>query len=170
MVLPYPMIQRKIYGIGSELNEYYELNLVIIGNCSFSFASDLYRLIQDKVESVSILEPYFDQENEKIVFGGSITTDLTNKECFVIHAVSDTGLVHHSVMEYISEMFPNCRIRNICMIDKLHNRKFEYHTDYSVLEVKDQDIFFVGYGISLNKEYKDLKGIYQITEVHAQQE
>ncbi|MGI9554805.1 MAG: hypothetical protein ACR2M6_02420 [Vampirovibrionia bacterium] len=161
LILPKPMIQRKICGIGAELNEESDINLIIVGRSSFIFASEIYSKIQNRVDTISILEPYYTDEG-KIEFVGGITTDLTNKKCFVIHAVCDTGFVHSQLVELLKSEFTSCRIKNICMINKLKNRQFEYHTDYSVLEVKDQDIFFVGYGIALDEEHRDLLGIYKV--------
>lgn len=155
------MIQKKIHGIGSELSTFSDIDIIIVGKTSLLFALELYKIICNQVSSVSIIEPYL-LNDESICFQGDITSDLHNKTVFVIHSVCDTGLIHNSVCNYISSLYKNVNIKNICMINKLSNRQFDYHTDYSVLEVH-QDIFFVGYGIGIDNEYRELDGIYQLT-------
>ena len=160
MIIPKVFLEKKISGIGSELESIAKIDLVIVGKCSFRFASAIYKEICPNVSSISLIEPYLTKEGT-IGFLGGLCEDLNLGVCLLVHAVCDTGFVHHETQKRIASEFPRAIIKTICMVNKLPNRQFDYDTDFSIINL-DRDAFVVGYGIGIDNEYRDLDHIYEL--------
>lgn len=159
MLLPKPYIKRAVSGIGSSVSPFEPINIVIVGTSSFLFASLIYKELCNQIYSISILEPYYDQDKNIVLLAGNVTSDLNLYQTIVVHSICDTGRVLYETHKKITSDFPNSRIRNICMVNKLHNRIFDTHTDFSIIDVQE-DVFVVGLGIGTNNEYRDLDSLY----------
>ena len=160
MILPKPMIKRKIAHIGNSLSQFYAMNMIVIGQSSFKFASELYSTMPNNVESVSILEPYLENDGS-IFFSGGFCADLNNKVNLLVHSACDTGYMYSETHKKITSEFPDAIIKNVCMVNKTFGRALDFHTDYSVIDI-ESDIFVVGYGIGIENEYRELESLFEL--------
>lgn len=153
-------IKSAIIKAASEYSKMYENEqLTIIADLTntFVFAADLIRELQIDTTIRFITKDYYENNRQKP--SAEDEESLKDKNILIITGLLQSGLTLKKIYDNVNEEKPK-NIKVLSLIEKKSKNKVENFEISSLFKV--EDIFIVGYGITYNKSYGGLKGIYSL--------
>jgi|GEM_PF-3923683 len=153
-------IKSAIIKAASEYSKMYENEqLTIIADLTntFVFAADLIRELQIDTTIRFITKDYYENNHQKPNAEGE--ESLKDKNILIITGLLQSGLTSKKIYDNVNDEKPK-NIKVLALIEKNSKNKIENFEVSSLFKV--EDIFIVGYGITYNKSYGGLKGIYSL--------
>jgi hypoxanthine phosphoribosyltransferase len=153
--------------LGREITESYSGDEPLVCICvlkgAFLFFADIIRRIGREIEIDFVrLASYGSatSRSEDIVFSKDLEISIEGKDVLVIEDIVDTG---HS-MDFLLHVLRrrNPKSLKICaLIDKHERREKAVTVDYAGFKLNDG--FIVGYGLDYDERYRELGGIFELS-------
>ncbi len=161
------MIQMRIKELAEQISSEYKSSVpVFIGvlNGSFLFMSDLIRYLKINCEiDFFKLSSYGDKKistgNVKLL--KKLNCEVNDRDIIIVEDIVDTGLS----IKYIEELFAEKRpksIKVVSLLVKPKSIKYDVKIDYIGFKIPDK--FVIGYGLDFEQKYRNLRGIYVLSE------
>lgn len=87
---------------------------------------------------------------------------VTDRHVLVVEDIVDSGYTIDYIRRYFQSKDP-IDVRIACLMDKPMSRKVEAYADHIAFTLEN-DAFIVGYGLDCGQLYRNLNGIYEVTE------
>ncbi len=153
--------------LAEEINRAYAgRDLMVVGvlNGSYIFMADLTRRLEIPI-SVDFMRAssYGDGTTScgEVTITRDLELDATRRDVLVVEDIVDTGLTLSCILQHISKKGP-ASLRVCTLLDKPARRVSDCCPDYVGMEV--EDLFLVGYGLDLAGRYRNLAGLYILTD------
>ncbi|EGB15715.1 hypoxanthine phosphoribosyltransferase [Pseudodesulfovibrio mercurii] len=153
--------------LGREISRSYQGESSLVCICvlkgAFLFFADIIRRIDREIEIDFVrLASYGSatSRSEDIVFSKDLEIAIEGKDVLVIEDIVDTG---HS-MDFLLHVLRrrNPKSLKICaLIDKHERREKAVTVDFAGFKLNDG--FIVGYGLDYDERYRELDGIYELS-------
>ncbi|AMK09907.1 MAG: hypoxanthine phosphoribosyltransferase [Pseudodesulfovibrio sp.] len=160
-------ISDRVRELGREITESYAGDGPLVCICvlkgAFLFYADIIRKIGREIEVDFVrLASYgtATARSEDIVFSKDLEISIEGKDVLVIEDIVDTG---HS-MDFLLHVLRrrNPKSLKICaLIDKHERREQDVTVDFAGFKLSDG--FIVGYGLDYAERYRELDGIYELS-------
>ena len=160
-------IRLKSKELADKINkDYKDKKIVIIGimNGAFFFMADLMNnlSIDFQFDTISC-SSYFGKTKSsgEVNYSYQSKVDLEDKNVLIIEDIIDTGRTIKKIIMEINKLNPeSIRIATLFLREK--NKK-NHKLLWCGYELKNE--FIVGYGLDYNERYRELKDIYELTEI-----
>jgi hypoxanthine phosphoribosyltransferase len=160
-------IQNRVKELAQMISEDYKSTVpIFIGvlNGSFLFMSDLIRYISINCEiDFFKLSSYGDEKisSGKVKMLKELNCEVNDRDIIIVEDIVDTGLS----LKYIEQLFAHKRpnsMKVVSLLVKPGSLKYEVKIDYIGFVIPDK--FVIGYGLDFAQKYRNLRGIYVLSE------
>ncbi|MBA64656.1 MAG: hypoxanthine phosphoribosyltransferase [Candidatus Marinimicrobia bacterium] len=158
-------ISLRIAEMGKELSKNFDnKEPIFIGvlNGSFIFLADLIRTvsIDCNIEFIQLKSYEGMVSSGKVEVIKMISSNLNNRHVVIVEDIIETGNTLKFLYDKITQSFPKS-ITTVTLLKK--NMKNQLNFDIDLIGFEIPQDFVVGYGLDYNQKYRNLDGIYHLS-------
>ena len=159
-------IRARIKELAAELSDQYREKVpILIGvlNGSFIFMADLVRELTIECEVDFIKLSSYDGEGSSgtVLLLKDISADVTGRDVIVVEDIVDSGLTLNFLQTRLKGAGP-ASVAFVTLLFKKDESRLNFELDYVGFEIPSD--FVVGYGLDYNQRWRNLKGIYRLSD------